>query len=351
MSNQYFFAASSGAAGFVSNFGKIFDPTSFERIYIIKGGAGTGKSTFMKKIAADALAQNMNTVCYRCSSDPSSLDGVVIPELKAAIIDGTSPHQTEAKYPGACEILLDFGKALDQSKLRPSKKMIEELCASSTEHYGRAYALLRSAGDFAKEQTRVCACAYNREKADAYIERFLRSFDTGEETSALLYTFCRDGLVFLPTLSDIAEKTYIISGNEPLSSVMLSAIAAHARATEKSFTFVPDPIRPGFPKALWFGLSRVYIGVCDKRCDSATENAKQINANRFANAGIIRENRGYVRRLDALRTSAENAAAEQMKAASDAHSELERIYLAATDFSVIEKMLDSVKCDIFANKM
>ncbi|MBQ8793259.1 MAG: hypothetical protein IJZ63_00755 [Clostridia bacterium] len=51
--SKYFLAANS-AEGFVSHFGDNYDYADGWRAYIIKGGPGTGKSSFMKYITAKA---------------------------------------------------------------------------------------------------------------------------------------------------------------------------------------------------------------------------------------------------------------------------------------------------------
>ena len=48
-----------------------------------------------------------------CSGDPDSLDGVVLPELRCAIADGTSPHVLEPKYPAAVDRYVDLGRFYD----------------------------------------------------------------------------------------------------------------------------------------------------------------------------------------------------------------------------------------------
>ena len=46
-----YFAAANTYTGFISYFDTVFDPEKFSRLYVLKGGPGTGKSSFMKKIA------------------------------------------------------------------------------------------------------------------------------------------------------------------------------------------------------------------------------------------------------------------------------------------------------------
>lgn len=88
---QYFLGANS-AQGFVSLYGELLDESSASAFYILKGGAGCGKSTLMKRVG-EAMEEHGFLVEYiLCSGDPDSLDGILIPEKGVAIMDGTAPH-------------------------------------------------------------------------------------------------------------------------------------------------------------------------------------------------------------------------------------------------------------------
>ena len=50
------FAASNSCRGFCNYYGDLFVDSRFDRLYIIKGGPGTGKSHFMKVVARRARA-------------------------------------------------------------------------------------------------------------------------------------------------------------------------------------------------------------------------------------------------------------------------------------------------------
>ncbi|MHA6252394.1 hypothetical protein [Oceanobacillus sp. CAU 1775] len=62
-------------------------------VYHIKGRAGTGKSTFMKKIAKACLVHGLDVELYHCSFDFNSIDMVLVPELKVCLFDSTDPHE------------------------------------------------------------------------------------------------------------------------------------------------------------------------------------------------------------------------------------------------------------------
>lgn len=68
--------------------------------YFLKGRAGTGKSTFLKKIVAEAKSKGYDTEIYHCGFDPESLDMVLVRELGWAVFDSTQPHEYFPERPG-----------------------------------------------------------------------------------------------------------------------------------------------------------------------------------------------------------------------------------------------------------
>ena len=86
---RHMFAGANTTEGFVSFFDEILKVNT-NKVFIIKGGPGVGKSTFMKKISQDLLEKGYTLECFNCSSDPASLDALAVPDLKVAIMDGTA---------------------------------------------------------------------------------------------------------------------------------------------------------------------------------------------------------------------------------------------------------------------
>ena len=61
--------------------------------YFIKGRPGTGKSTFLKRLAKTANERGFDAELYYCSFDKNSLDMVIVPELSFCVFDSTKPHE------------------------------------------------------------------------------------------------------------------------------------------------------------------------------------------------------------------------------------------------------------------
>lgn len=89
---KHMFPGGNTSLGFYSYYKYILPQEEASKIFIIKGGPGVGKSTFMKKVAKEMEKMGYDLEYMHCSSDPNSLDGLVIPAIKVALMDGTSPH-------------------------------------------------------------------------------------------------------------------------------------------------------------------------------------------------------------------------------------------------------------------
>ncbi|MDE7243173.1 MAG: hypothetical protein K2O18_04235 [Oscillospiraceae bacterium] len=96
MTTHFFLGANSGQ-GFQNLFQTFCEPEKHHDLLVLKGGPGVGKSTMMRKIGEAMEARGEEVEYLHCSGDPKSLDGVHIPRIKTAVVDGTSPHVAVSK--------------------------------------------------------------------------------------------------------------------------------------------------------------------------------------------------------------------------------------------------------------
>lgn len=142
---RHLFPGGNTSKGFYSFYRYILSQEDSNRIICIKGGPGTGKSSFMKKIGNHFGKMGYSIEYHHCSSDNNSLDGVVIKELKIALLDGTSPHIVDPINPGAVDEILNLGVALDSGFLAKNKKEIIKLNKEIGKSFKRAYRFLGAA--------------------------------------------------------------------------------------------------------------------------------------------------------------------------------------------------------------
>lgn len=140
------FPGNNSVAGFYSYYHSGL--SAMDWIYILKGGPGTGKSTFMRHLASSFRDRGFNVELWQCSSDDDSLDGLLIPALSTAIIDGTAPHTMDPVYPGVREVILNFGDYWRNGALVKDSAAIIALTDRIKAAFDQAYDHLKTAGDY-----------------------------------------------------------------------------------------------------------------------------------------------------------------------------------------------------------
>lgn len=102
--NYYRFFGASTPDGTVNYIDNLTENLSAR--FFIKGRAGTGKSTFLKRVAREANERGFGTEIYYCGFDKNSLDMVIVPELDFCVFDSTPPHEMFPK--SERDKILDF---------------------------------------------------------------------------------------------------------------------------------------------------------------------------------------------------------------------------------------------------
>ena len=140
-SKREFFASANSYYGFKSYFDAIFNSEKIDRIFVLKGGPGCGKSTLMKNVARTFEDNCEDIELFRCSSDKGSLDGVILRSAgkSCAVIDGTAPHERDTKYPGATDEIINLGENFNTEKLKGYREKIVELSDIKSNAYKNAY--------------------------------------------------------------------------------------------------------------------------------------------------------------------------------------------------------------------
>ena len=146
MTRDYFLGGNTNK-GFFSYYHYLADADKFKKVFIIKGGPGTGKSTTMKSVAKWGVDKGLDVDYIHCSSDPDSLDGVVIPDIGIAMVDGTSPHVVDPKNAAAVEVIINMGQFWDENAIKCNKNEIIECNRDISKKYMEAYNYLAAAGN------------------------------------------------------------------------------------------------------------------------------------------------------------------------------------------------------------
>ncbi|KAB3527298.1 ATPase [Alkaliphilus serpentinus] len=132
-------------SGFYSYYHHVIDLKKANHVYIIKGGPGVGKSQLMKTIGNRLVEEGYDTEFHHCSADPDSIDAVVFPQLKIAMIDGTSPHVIDPKFPGAVDEIINLGDFWNEAAMKENKAAVIKAMEDYSKIYKRVYKYLAAA--------------------------------------------------------------------------------------------------------------------------------------------------------------------------------------------------------------
>lgn len=326
-----YFGAANGYAGFRSNFDRIFGYPKVEKLFIIKGGPGTGKSTLMRKIHRQ-YSDRLDCTQIFCSSDPESLDGVLISGSgkTVGIVDGTSPHVLEPMYPGAVEEIINLGDAFNVSDLSRRKDEIVALSNKKKECYSHAYKSLGSAGEVHKyiyDNLLNCGCYTEA-------EQITRGIVSTERCGANLHTksdlltgaFSKNGYTRMKNLYP-SKRLVTVANDGIIGYFVMAKIVDMLEKGSVDFT--------SFPSAFSSDLTDLIL--TDSTVYALTEDSEY-----DVNSLLIKECfKGY----DECKATYDHYIEEarfSLTKASEYHFLLESIYSGATDFQENEKKYDEL---------
>ena len=135
---RHFFAGSNSGKGFYSLFDNIIGSDA-KRVYLLKGGPGTGKSSFMRYIASAVGEQGYGRELFFCSSDSGALDAVSFPKLGIALLDATAPHAIDAMLPGCRDQLIALGDFWSAKALEAKRDEIIKGGQIKQAHFAAAF--------------------------------------------------------------------------------------------------------------------------------------------------------------------------------------------------------------------
>lgn len=347
---QTFFLGGNSPSGFRSRFINQIKKSGYYT-YILKGGPGTGKSTFMKKAVLSAGEENCEL--YYCSSDIKSLDAVVIQNKKIIIVDGTAPHTFDPEIPGVSSEIINLGAFWNGNFLKNHSDAIKYCSSENSYCHRQASRYIKAASGLCSEIYHNGFNALKTDKLNAFSSRLFSKILKSKQNSTASPEFRQisaftsfgyitrdipdDYTIYLLkdnlfTASDILLKNITENAYEKGIKVIVSEnlsfdeqIFEHVIIPEHKIAFISS----GFINKIKF------------------ENCAIINLDRFYEKEKIANKKTHISFNKRVISDILDSACNSIDTALQIHNELERFYIKSLDTEKLNEFTDNFYKKIF----
>lgn len=345
--------------GFIWMKNEIYNPYRNERVFIIKGGAGTGKSTFMKKIADKAENLGFSVERIHCSSDPKSLDGVKIEEMNFCIIDGTSPHVADPVFPGASENIINLSEFWDKEKLFESRERIKALSLENSLYHRKASVYISSAGAVCEDMRKTVSSYIKEEKISSFAARFVsrelpkkKAAKLGRKTRRYISGITPEGTVFMDdTFRALSLRIIGIKDDySAVSPLIIDLIAEGAARRGYDVILCPCVMNSSIYEHIIIPEANLSVVTVKKGHNMHLSSSRLIHTERFLFTEAISENKNKLTYSRKICKELIKESVYYLKKAKETHDKLEECYVEAMDFQRLNEFEERFISEVFGGK-
>lgn len=347
--------------GFYSYYDCVLPRDEASKIFIIKGGSGVGKSTFMKKIGEKLLEKGFDLEYMHCSSDSDSIDGLVIPKLKIALLDGTLPHAVEPKYPGVIDEIIDLGRFLNVQEIESKRTQIINESKEKSRLFTRAYKYLQASSLIYQDIYEINSRCANLEKVNLIaIEIIEEIFEKDEEIPAegrerklFASAITPSGLInHLDTIL-VTDRVYGVKGEPGLGSERLLVKIKDAAVKRGFYTeCFFCALSPQKLEHLVIPEKNISFTTINKYHTAEVSIDKLIDIDDYRDNDILEKDKSIIEYNTYIFEQLLYRAISTIKDAKKSHGILESYYISSMDFNnlqiyredIMSRILEHAEC-------
>lgn len=338
------FPGGNTSKGFYSFYDQII-PEDAERIFVIKGGPGVGKSSFMRTIGEQFLNEGLDIEFHYCSSDNRSLDGLVIKKANVALLDGTAPHVVDPKNPGAVDEILNLGEYWNEPGLVNDKYDIINYNKQVRMRFYSAYRYLMAAKEMQDDMEVIIGEGVDREKLNK-LQITLRyelvdGVDRINKASGIRHLFdsaiTPDGLVdYIDTIIQGNYICYCLKGGVgTVSTEILSYLAKEYNMKGYAVELYHQPLNPDRMQTLVVEGLKMAVTINPKmepRAYKIIDLDTVIDASKYENKAelLAKDGEVYLQMLE--------EGVKRIKLAKLLHDDMEKSYVGSMDFAAVTEL-------------
>lgn len=340
------FPGGNTSVGFFSYYNYIISRETARRVFILKGGPGVGKSSFMKKIGETMLNLGYDAEYMHCSSDNNSLDGVVLPAIGVALIDGTAPHVCDPVYPGVTDEIIHLGDYWNEEGMKKGRDNVIKLSREIGSLFSRAYGYLGAAGRIRENSLAIYAASLDGAKvsktAKQYTDMLFEGVPVAEKPGRQRCLFASaitpNGLKNFIDEIVAVDNVYMLTGfpgagTETVLEKVKAAALERGFAVEAYYcAFKPDKLEhlviPGIKTAFTTAEKYHTSDVC---------TIKKTDFRDFLDSRLVDRNKAVLDYNQNMFDNLLDKAVETIHEAKALHDEMETYYIPNMDFGAVQK--------------
>lgn len=342
------YAGSNSSLGFYSRYEEIF--ADLQHVHILKGGPGTGKSTLIGKVGNAFAEKGYMIEFLHNPSDDDSLDGVIIPLLEVGIVNGTTPHVIDPKYPNVVDCIVNLGDFCDRQRLAEHKEKIIALTDKVAETFSKTYETYAKAREAHDELEEIYVQAMDFPKADQATADLIKTIFPEalepEPNPIQKHRFSaaatRNGPQnFYENLTEDVNNRYIIKGRAGSGkSTTMKKIGQHAEKLGLAIEYYHCAFDPeGIDMVLIPKLSTAVLDGTPPHPVEATRETDEIfdTFKLYIDRSVEVERTQDIREAKTSYKYLMQRAMNHLRDAMEMHDELKKYYMDAMDFTAVDR--------------
>jgi tRNA uridine 5-carbamoylmethylation protein Kti12 len=355
MGNNYcYLAAANTSEGYVSFFKYLLEDA--KRVYILKGGPGCGKSTFMRKMGEELLSDGFDIDFIHSSDDSSSLDAIFIHDVNTVILDGNAPHIIDPKYPGAVERILDFGDYWDIDYLRNNVNEIKYYIDDIENEYKKFYIQLKCCKSIHDRWEAEYIKGMNFKKSEEITQKIIneviriKNNKPAKEWHRFSGAMTSEGqLCFYENLTQNIKNKYVVKGRPGTGkSTMTKKVAKAAMENGYDVEFYHCSFDPkSIDMIIIPEISFALLDGTAPHVFDPEKGDKLIDMFTCIDRGIVHEEEMPIKQIEEEYSNEMYKAKKTYKRIKELHDALEKYYTDAMDFNDVNalrlRITDTIK--------
>lgn len=341
---MHFFLGANSGQGFQNLFDRFCKSENHYDLLILKGGPGCGKSTMMRKIGAAMEARGEKVEYLHCSGDPDSLDGVHIPRISTAVVDGTSPHIIEPIYPAAVDRYINLGQFYDISTAKRSCDEVIRRSSACSEAYRGAYRALRAACQLEDNATALMMQELDRHKLQRRTQGIIAreicgKGSGGEDRYRFLGSTTHKGQIWrFDSVETLCSRIYHLIDSAGIAASVLEQIHAAARERQYASILCPDPEHMERLHHLLIPELGLAFATQKDGMECPYEPYRRIHLDAMVSADHRKRWKGRLKFLRKMTVTLRQEGIDLLREAKAEHDALEAVYRPNVDFAGVDAL-------------